>query len=64
MSSYQFPLDVRILNPRVAKEKLRLASVLRSHRDILQGMALKVQGEVNLQELIVLQCKLAHEHER
>ncbi|XP_066324870.1 uncharacterized protein [Miscanthus floridulus] len=56
--------NVRILNPRVAKEKLRLASVLRSHHYMLDEMAQKVQDEVNLQELIVLRCNLAHELER
>jgi hypothetical protein len=57
------PQTVRILNPPVAKEKQRLYSVLMRHRERLEEAVLKVQAEGNLQELIVLRCKLAYEHE-
>jgi hypothetical protein len=57
------PQTVRTLNPPVTKEKQRLYSMLMRHRERLEEAVLKVQAEGNLQELIVLQCKLAYEHE-
>nr|CAB3479904.1 unnamed protein product [Digitaria exilis] len=59
------PLTLRVLNPPVAKEKLRLFSVLSGHRVRLEEALLEVQAEgKNLQELILLRCKLANERER
>lgn len=64
LTSLQANGNVRILNPRVSKEKVRLSSVLRGHCNMLRDMALKVQDEVTVHDLIELRCKLAYEHER